>query len=212
MNRPPDWTRLAVCAEVDPDLWFPADGAITTLAAPVRVLCRSCEVRLPCLSWALDHGEEGIWGGFTERAREGVLTQYRAGRPLKDIIAEDNEKFFRHAEQAAEAVAAAAELRKARRQAGAGHRVELARTAARASADARAARVERETAETEAAGEQRCAGPCGLVKALGEFSLRKGRRRYRVCKRCRADAELLRLRQAADLASPDPRAREKTAA
>lgn len=210
VNRPPDWTLLAVCAEVDPDLFFPDEYGP---AADAIGICRNCEVRPQCLEFALEHpGESGVWGGFSERGRRDPVRQYRAGVPVQVIIAEDNEKFFRHAERSAESAAAAAELRKARRREGESRRQQQAQAAARASANARAARVRREITEAEAAGEQRCTGPCGLVKALGEFSQRKGRRRYRVCKRCRADAELLRLRQAADLASPNPQAREKTAA
>lgn len=201
--RPEPWMDRSVCGEVDPEIFFPELGAITSQGSPVRALCRSCDVRVQCLSFAIEHGEEGIWGGFTGRARESVRARHRAGVPLEDIIAEDDENYFRHAEWSAETAAASAELRKARWREGEGRRLELARIAARASADARAARVKRELAESEAAAEQRCTGPCGLVKALGDFSLRKGRRRYRVCKRCRADAELVRLRQAAELASPD---------
>ena len=99
---PESWMDLAVCPEVDPELFFPDEGAITSLSAPVRVLCRSCEVRPQCLSYALTHHVEGIWGGFTERARARVRAQHRAGRPLEDIIAEDDEAWFASVEAAQE--------------------------------------------------------------------------------------------------------------
>jgi len=92
--RPEPWTKRALCPEVDPELFFPADGSVITLGSPVRVLCRSCEVRLECLRYALDHCEEGIWGGFTESARIKILTEHNKGRPLEDIIAADNETWF----------------------------------------------------------------------------------------------------------------------
>jgi hypothetical protein len=33
-------------------------------------ICRVCPVQEPCLQWALEHHETGIWGGTTERRRQ----------------------------------------------------------------------------------------------------------------------------------------------
>jgi WhiB family redox-sensing transcriptional regulator len=64
------WQDLALCAEVDPDLFFPEKGDSTAAA---RRVCAACEVRAQCLVWALDHGEiHGVWGGVTGRARRGL--------------------------------------------------------------------------------------------------------------------------------------------
>ena len=103
MPRPRSWADLAVCAETDPELFFPANGTVTALAAPVRVLCRSCEVREDCLRFAFEHHEQGIWGGFTEQARSKLLTRHRKGTPLADIIAEDDAAYFASAEAELEA-------------------------------------------------------------------------------------------------------------
>ena len=92
--RPEPWMDRSVCGEVDPEIFFPELDAITSQEAPVRALCRSCEVRVQCLSFAIRHGEEGIWGGFTGRARESVRARHRAGVPLEDIIAEDDARFY----------------------------------------------------------------------------------------------------------------------
>jgi len=92
--QPEPWMDLAVCQEFDPELWFPEENSVTALGSPVRALCRSCEVRLQCLTFALQHGEEGIWGGFTGSVRRKILTQHNHGRPLEDIIAEDDEAWF----------------------------------------------------------------------------------------------------------------------
>src|ERR687895_94786 len=59
------WQEQANCLGVDPDLFFPERGASTREAKSV---CRSCEVRLECLEYALANAEKfGIWGGLSER-------------------------------------------------------------------------------------------------------------------------------------------------
>ena len=61
------WQEEANCLGVDPDLFFPERGASTREA---KAVCRSCEVRVDCLEYALAHGEKfGIWGGLSERER-----------------------------------------------------------------------------------------------------------------------------------------------
>ncbi len=61
------WQDDALCAQADPEAWFPEKGGSTRLAKRV---CRSCNVRAECLDYALEHGERfGIWGGMSERER-----------------------------------------------------------------------------------------------------------------------------------------------
>lgn len=69
LSRSPDtpWQDAAVCASVDPDLFFPETGGSTVTA---KRLCRSCPVRAECLEYALANDErDGIWGGYSERER-----------------------------------------------------------------------------------------------------------------------------------------------
>lgn len=62
-----DWQERALCAQTDPDLFFPEKGFSTREA---RSICNGCEVRTECLKYALAHGERfGIWGGLSERER-----------------------------------------------------------------------------------------------------------------------------------------------
>jgi len=64
---PPAWTTDALCAQVDPDLFYPETGAPNRDAKRV---CAGCEVRVECLAYALAHRERhGVWGGTTERER-----------------------------------------------------------------------------------------------------------------------------------------------
>lgn len=77
-SKSEDWRDDALCAQVDPDLWFPEAGQT---GAQARKLCRSCEVREECLEYALEHDERyGIWGGLSERARYKLKRNGR-GRP-----------------------------------------------------------------------------------------------------------------------------------
>ena len=61
------WQDLALCAQTDPEAFFPEKGGSTREAKSV---CRGCEVRAECLEYALAHEERfGVWGGLSERER-----------------------------------------------------------------------------------------------------------------------------------------------
>lgn len=63
-----EWRDSAVCAQLDPELFFPEKSSNATTA---KKICRSCEVRSECLSHALDNGENfGIWGGLSPKERQ----------------------------------------------------------------------------------------------------------------------------------------------
>ena len=61
------WQADALCAQTDPEAFFPEKGGSTREAKKV---CVGCEVRAECLEYALAHDERfGIWGGLSERER-----------------------------------------------------------------------------------------------------------------------------------------------
>jgi WhiB family redox-sensing transcriptional regulator len=61
------WQERALCAQTDPEAFFPEKGGSTREAKKV---CSGCEVRSECLEYALAHDERfGIWGGMSERER-----------------------------------------------------------------------------------------------------------------------------------------------
>ena len=61
------WQAEALCAQTDPEAFFPEMGGSTREAKRV---CQSCTVRTECLEYALAHDERfGIWGGLSERER-----------------------------------------------------------------------------------------------------------------------------------------------
>ena len=62
-----EWQERALCAQTDPEAFFPEKGGSTREA---KRICSGCEVRAECLDYALAHDERfGIWGGLSERER-----------------------------------------------------------------------------------------------------------------------------------------------
>ena len=61
------WQSDALCAQTDPEAFFPEKGGSTRDA---KKICASCPVRAQCLEYALANDERfGIWGGLSERER-----------------------------------------------------------------------------------------------------------------------------------------------
>ena len=61
------WQERALCAQTDPEAFFPEKGGSTREAKKV---CQTCDVKQVCLEYALAHDERfGIWGGLSERER-----------------------------------------------------------------------------------------------------------------------------------------------
>ena len=66
-DEPPEWQDRALCAQTDPEAFFPEKGGSTREA---KRICQGCEVKGECLEYALAHDERfGIWGGLSERER-----------------------------------------------------------------------------------------------------------------------------------------------
>jgi WhiB family transcriptional regulator, redox-sensing transcriptional regulator len=70
-----EWQEHALCAQTDPEAFFPEKGGSTREA---KRICQGCDVRAECLEYALAHDERfGIWGGLSERERRKL--KKRAG-------------------------------------------------------------------------------------------------------------------------------------
>jgi len=66
-ENPLAWQSDSLCAQTDPEAFFPEKGGSTRDA---KRICTSCEVRSRCLDYALENDERfGIWGGLSERER-----------------------------------------------------------------------------------------------------------------------------------------------
>lgn len=71
-----NWQDLALCAQTDPEAFFPEKGGSTTSAKRV---CMACEVRTECLEDALATRERyGVRGGMSERERLKIVQARRA--------------------------------------------------------------------------------------------------------------------------------------
>jgi len=72
-DNPLAWQADALCAQTDPEAFFPEKGGSTRDA---KRICQSCEVRAQCLEYALQNDERfGIWGGLSERERRRLKRQ-----------------------------------------------------------------------------------------------------------------------------------------
>lgn len=61
------WQAGALCAQTDPEEFFPERGGS---ARPAKSVCAQCPVRQECLEYALENDERfGIWGGLSEYER-----------------------------------------------------------------------------------------------------------------------------------------------
>jgi WhiB family redox-sensing transcriptional regulator len=61
------WRAGALCAQTDPEAFFPEKGGSTREA---KAVCGRCTVSAECLDYALENQERyGIWGGHSERER-----------------------------------------------------------------------------------------------------------------------------------------------
>jgi WhiB family transcriptional regulator, redox-sensing transcriptional regulator len=64
------WADQALCAETDPEAFYPEKGSSTREA---KRTCMACEVRSECLEYALARDERfGVWGGLSERQRRAL--------------------------------------------------------------------------------------------------------------------------------------------
>lgn len=71
-----DWTARALCAQTDPDLFYPDKGERVDAAIAI---CAACPVKAQCLDYALANDERfGVWGGKSERQRHALAKQRKA--------------------------------------------------------------------------------------------------------------------------------------
>lgn len=73
------WRDNALCAQIDPELFFPEKGGSSRAA---KKICKACDVQAECLEDALARNEYyGIAGGLSERERRRHKKQQSAAPP-----------------------------------------------------------------------------------------------------------------------------------
>ena len=71
-----EWQDRAACRLIPVELFFPPAEQEVDEAKSV---CASCEVRQPCLEFAIAAGERfGVWGGLTPQERRSLIAKRRA--------------------------------------------------------------------------------------------------------------------------------------
>jgi hypothetical protein len=66
LNIDPDalsWEKLAMCQNVDTELFFEKYESDESVARATDAMCNSCPVQKICLQTAIESGETGVWGG-----------------------------------------------------------------------------------------------------------------------------------------------------
>ncbi|MGA4838568.1 WhiB family transcriptional regulator [Streptomyces sp. G45] len=72
------WQEQALCAQTGPDFFFPEPGSSVREA---KRICRLCEMRSACLTYALDNDERfGVWGGLSEKERQNLRREQATRR------------------------------------------------------------------------------------------------------------------------------------
>ena len=70
-----DWRHHALCRDEDPELFLPIGtaGPAATQVEQAKAVCRVCPAVEPCLTWALETGQDaGVWGGTSEDERRAL--------------------------------------------------------------------------------------------------------------------------------------------
>jgi WhiB family redox-sensing transcriptional regulator len=75
------WVRRARCLRLDPNIFFPEGGGLgIAQEKEAKEICYQCPVRLDCLAWAIQAGENiGIYGGTNARERRRLRRKYPGG-------------------------------------------------------------------------------------------------------------------------------------
>jgi WhiB family transcriptional regulator, redox-sensing transcriptional regulator len=69
------WRDRSACLDEDPELFFPVGntGPALDQIEEAKIICQRCEVLEPCLSWAVEFGQnDGVWGGLSADERRSL--------------------------------------------------------------------------------------------------------------------------------------------
>lgn len=76
MSDDESWRDSALCAQTDPDLFFPPMGGLGHAA---KAICAKCPVKFQCLEFAVSNGEtEGVWAGLSGHKLKAAVKARRA--------------------------------------------------------------------------------------------------------------------------------------
>ena len=67
----PDFDGTQLCAQIDPEIWFP-EGSLLKENKQAMKICQKCHFIDACLEYALENDVDGIWGGTTNPQRKVI--------------------------------------------------------------------------------------------------------------------------------------------
>ena len=78
-EEPLPWMDMALCAQSDPNAWFPSQ---IEDRRPAMAICKTCPVMYQCREYAVSRGIRfGTWGGLSEAGlRRAVADRNRADK------------------------------------------------------------------------------------------------------------------------------------
>lgn len=78
--RDTSWRMSAVCAQVDPEIFFPEKGGS---AAPAKRICLGCPVKEACKQFAIATNQtHGIWGATLPQERAAIRRELGLSRTV----------------------------------------------------------------------------------------------------------------------------------
>ncbi|MFE5037127.1 WhiB family transcriptional regulator [Streptomyces sp. NPDC056683] len=74
-----EWRHDAACAGNATNLFFPVGTSADAFAQEqeAKRVCHTCPVMAECLEFAMDTGQQGIWGGLNEDERRRLRKNQR---------------------------------------------------------------------------------------------------------------------------------------
>ncbi len=73
-GNPLAWLDRGVCAQTDPEAFFPEKG---DAAFNAKKVCTVCDVGAKCLQFALQNDEGfGVWAGYSPRELKDLIEEY----------------------------------------------------------------------------------------------------------------------------------------
>lgn len=72
MRGPQDFEN-PLCAQTDPEIFFPEDGRNVTKS--VYRICQLCDHVVECAEWGIKHERFGVWGGLSNFKRRKIRRQ-----------------------------------------------------------------------------------------------------------------------------------------
>lgn len=82
----PDFDGSQLCAQVDPEIWFP-EGSLIRANRDAMKICQKCHFVTECLEYAVQVDVQGIWGGTTYPQRKVIRkTRGIVAKPIFEFL------------------------------------------------------------------------------------------------------------------------------